>query len=403
MTSADLLLRRHVLTWGLAGGLGLARAADDPAQQAEQFVGDLVAAQRLPGLALAVMREGRPVFTRCWGNARPGAPSAIDEDTRFCLGSLSKPLLAQAVLMLVQDGRLRLDDRVQRHLGPVPAHWRAITVRQLLNHTSGLRSAGDPTQPDDMLADAGLRRQIQARGGAPFSEAEQLAVLQGFPLRTRPGQRFQYSNAGYNVLASVVGRVTGGAYDAFMQQRLFEPLGMTSARLLGADTDFDDMAAPCDVAPDGRVLDARAQLPPVNKVFYAGGCGGLQLSLRDLMRWDAGLGGRTLAGTALPPRFAAHLARLPQLWARPVPMGQGLGEDGRPLAYGLGWTVAHNAASGLRVGHGGFIPGFRAAYLRDVGGSGAPTRSVLVLTNQQAVDPGPVAATVAGIFARTAA
>lgn len=384
--------RRRLLAWGLAAGLGPARAAldDEPAQRAERFVGDLVAAQRLPGLALAVLRDGRPVFTRCWGDARPGA---IDEDTRFCIGSLSKPLLAQAVLMLAQDGRLRLDDPLQRHLGPVPVHWRAITVRQLLNHTSGLRSAGDPTQPDDMLADAGLRRQIQARGGAPFSEAEQLAVLQGFALHARPGQSFRYSNAGYNVLGSLVGRVTGGSYASFMQQRLFEPLGMTSARVLRADTDFADMAAPAGGGPD-----AGAQLPPVYKAFYAGGCGGLQLSLRDLMRWDAGLCGRTPDGTALPARFTAHLARLPQLWARPVPMGQGRGEDGRPLAYGLGWTVGHSAEGRLRVGHGGFIPGYRASYLRDVGRRGGPAVSVVVLTNQQAVDPGLVAATLADLW-----
>lgn len=396
-----LLPRRHVLAWTLAGGWTSAHATGDtPAQRTEQFVGELVASQHVPGLAMAVMRDGQPQFVRCWGNARPDASSAIDEDTRFCIGSLSKPLLAQAVLMLVVDGRLRLDDPIQRHLGPLPAHWRAITVRQLMNGTSGLRSAGDPTQADDMLADAGLQRLIQARAGAPFLADEQMAVLQGFPLRSPPGQRFLYSNAGYNVLASVVGRVTGDTYDVFLRQRLFEPLGMASARLLSADTDFADMAAPCDVAPDGRVLDARPQLPPINKAFYASGCGGLQLSLRDLMRWDAGLAGRTLAGTSLPPRFTAHLARLPQLWARPVPMGQGSGEDGRPLAYGLGWTVSHNAAGRLRVGHGGFIPGYRASYLRDVGD---PTWSVLVMTNQQAVDPGPLAATVAGLFARDAA
>ncbi|MFT7776341.1 serine hydrolase domain-containing protein [Roseateles sp.] len=313
---------------------------------------------------------------------------------------MSKPLLAQTLLMLAVDGRLRLDDPIRRHLEAVPPHWRAITVRQLLNHTAGLRSAGDPTQPDDMLADAGLLRQMQARGGAPFSEAEQLAAFQGFALRSPPGQRFLYSNAGYNVLGMLVGRVTGAPYTDFMRQRVFEPLGMASARFLKAGTDFADMAAPCAVSADGRVLDIGAQLPPVQKAFYGGGCGGIQLSLRDLMRWDAGLSGRAADGADLPPRFTAHLAALPQLWARPTAMGQGLGEDGRPLGYGLGWIVSRSAWGVPKVGHGGFIPGYRASYARYLGR--ASVWSVAVLTNQSAVNPDAIAATVAGIFARAA-
>lgn len=390
MDRSSSLPRRSFLALGLTG---LAHAEQEPAaQRAERFVGDLVAAQHVPGLALAVMRNGRPVFTRCWGQARPGEASAIDENTRFCIGSLSKPFLAELVLMLAQQGQLRFDDPIQRHLGPLPPHWRAITIRQLLNHTSGLRSAGDSTQPDDMLADAGLRQQLQARAGAPFSQAEQLALMQGFPLQAPPGQRFLYSNAGYNVLGMLVGRVTGGSYADLMRRRVFEPLGMTSARFLSAETDFADMAAPCQVAPDGRVAEIGAQLSPVQKAWYAEGCGGIQLSLRDLMRWDAGLSGRSMEAG-----FSRHLAALPQLWAQPVAMGQGAGEDGQPLRYGLGWIVSGSAWGQPKVGHGGFIPGFRATYARYLG---APSWSVLVLSNQLAMDPDPIASTVAGLFAR---
>lgn len=398
MNTAPTASRRRFLASGLAGCLAPAwgeEAAEAPAPRAERYLGELVKAHHLPGLAVAVQRGGRPVFTRCWGVARPGEaePVAIDDATRFCIGSLSKPLLAQLVLMLADEGRLGLDDRIGRHLGPVPAHWQGITVRQLLQNTSGLRSAGDPTRPDDMLADPALRRQIQARGGAPFSEAEQLALLQGFSLHAPPGRAFRYSNAGYNVLGSVVGRVTGMPHAEFMRERLFAPLGMTGARMLAADTDFADMAAPCDVTADGRVVDLRGQWLPAQKAFYAGGCGGVQLGLRDLMRWDAGLGGRAPQGAALPPRFTAHLARLPRLWARPVATGGGLG-------YGLGWTVGRNAAGRLRVGHDGFIPGFRASYLRD---PGPQAWSAMVLSHQQAVDPGGVAATLLDLFTGPAA
>ncbi len=379
--------RRGFLALGLAG-LVDARAESEPAaRRAERFVDDLLAAQPVPGLALAVMRDGQPVVTRCWGQARAGEDSAIDADTRFCLGSLSKPFLGQLALMLVQDGRLRWDDPIQRHLGPLPPHWRGITVRQLLNCTSGLRSLGDPTQPDDMMADPGLRQQIQARGGAAFSEAEQLAAFQAFPLHAPPGRGFLYSNAGFNVMGMLVGRIAGGSYRELMRERIFEPLGMTSARFMAADAGFADMAAPCQVQADGRVVDASAQLPPFMKAFYADGCGGIQLSLRDLMRWDAGLCG--------------HSAALSPLWARPVPMdkGVGVGEDGRPLRYGLGWIVSRSAWGAPKVGHGGFIPGYRCAYARYLG---APSWSVAVLTNQTAVDPDPIASTVAGLFARAA-
>lgn len=383
MNSIGLTSRRGFLALGLTG---LAHAqAGEAAERAERFVSDLVAAQRVPGLALGVMRDGQPVFTRSWGQARPGEDSPIDEDTRFCLGSLSKPFLGQLALTLVQDGRLRWDDPIQRHLGPLPPHWRGITVRQLLNNTSGLRSLGDPTQPDDMMADPGLRQQIQARGGAPFSQAEQLAVMQGFALHAPPGRGFLYSNAGFTVAGLLLGRVAGGSYRDAMRQRIFEPLGMTSARFLTADAGFADMAAPCEVQADGRVVDISAQLPPFLKAFYAEGCGGIQLSLRDMMRWDAGL--------------ARHGAALPQLWARPVPMDKGVGEDGRRLAYGQGWIVSRSAWGERKVGHGGFIPGYRASYARYLG---APNWSVAVLTNHTGVDPDPIASTVAGFFARSA-
>lgn len=384
MNSIASASRRSVLGFGLGCGFGgLAHAGAEPATaRAERFVGELVAAQRVPGLALGVMRDGQPVFTRCWGQARPGDDSPIDEDTRFCIGSLSKPFLGQLALLLVQDGRLRWDDPIQRHLGPVPRHWQGITVRQLLNHTSGLRSLGDPTQPDDMMADAGLRQQIQARGGAAFSEAEQLAVLQGFTLHAPPGRGFLYSNAGFNVAGLLLGRVAGGSYQDAMRQRIFEPLGMASARFLSAEGGFSDMAAPCEVQADGRVVEISAQLPPFLKAFYAGGCGGIQLSLRDLMRWEAGLHRQ---GAALAP-----------LWARPVRMDQGAGEDGRPLHYGQGWIVSHSAWGARKVGHGGFIPGYRASFARYLG---APNWSVVVLSNHAGVDPDPIASTVAGLLA----
>jgi CubicO group peptidase (beta-lactamase class C family) len=384
------LPRRSFLALGLTGVAH--GGAESAAPRAERFVDALVTAQRIPGLALAVMREGQPVFTRCWGNARPSEPSAIDADTRFCIGSLSKPFLAQLVLMLAQDGRLRLDDPIERHLGPLPPHWRAITLRQLLNHTSGLRSLGDPTQPDDMMADPALRRQIQARRGAPFSEAEQLAVMQGFALHAPPGQGFLYSNAGYNVLGMLLGRIAGGSYRELMRQRIFEPAGMASARFMAADTGFADMAAPCQLQADGRVVEVSDQLPPFLKAFYADGCGGIQLSLRDLVHWDAGLSGR-----ATDSGFSRHLAALPQLWARPVPMDKGLGEDGQPLRYGLGWIVSRSAWGARKVGHGGFIPGYRSSYARYLG---APSWSVAVLCNDTIVDPDPIASTVAGLFAR---
>ncbi len=375
--------RRGFLALGLTG---VAHAEPEPAaQRAERFVDDLLAAQPVPGLALAVMRDGRPVFTRCWGRAGPGDAGAIDEDTRFCLGSLSKPFLGQLALTLAQDGRLRLDDPIQRHLGPLPPHWRAITVRQLLNCTSGLRSLGDPTQPDDMMSDAGLRQQIQARGGAAFTEAEQLAVFQAFPLHAPPGQGFLYSNAGFNLAAMLVGHVVGGSYRDLMRQRIFEPLGMTSARFMAADAGFADMAAPCQVQADGRWVEVSDRLPPFMKGFYADGCGGIQLSLRDLMRWDAGL--------------SRSRAALSPLWDRPVRMDKGVGEDGQPLRYGLGWIVSRSAWGEPKVGHGGFIPGYRSSYARYLG---TPSWSVAVLTNQTAVDPDPIASTVARLFARAA-
>jgi len=125
------------------------------------------------------------------------------------------------------------------------------------------------------------------------------------------------------------------------------------------------------------------------------------------MCWDAGLSGTSITGARLPPTYTAHLSSLPELWAHPVPMNLGRDAEGSALTYGLGWVVGRTAWGQPKVSHGGFIPGYRAHYVRYLGskspGQSLRQLSVLVLTNQTDVDPMSISTTVGKFFLRNSA
>ena len=296
--------------------------------------------QGSPGMAVGVSRRGQPVFVRAWGLANLEHQVPLTTDAVFKLASATKQFTAAAVLLLAQDGRLALDDRLSRHVPELPQADK-VTLYQLLVHTAGL--------PDYAEDPAGAPLKSVAK-----TPAEMLAWIGRLApaFVFEPGTRWAYSNSNYALLGLVVERASGGSLRDFFARRLFAPAGMT-------DTAFDD---PADVVAHRTQGYRRSKTAPggfVNAAWISptipGAAGGLRTTLTDLGRWgDALLGGRVLGRRSLRTFLAAgklddgRSTRLgmPQAW-----------QDGLQSDYGMGVFLSDYTGR-RRLAHSGDIDGF---------------------------------------------
>lgn len=291
------------------------------ADAVDAYVARQMALQHVPGLSLAVIDHGRVVKLKSYGRANLELDTPMTPDSAIEIGSLTKSITAAGIMLLVQDGKVALDDSINRYLAEAPPAWRGITIRQLLNHTSGLATDGIPINAKTALAE--------------FSEPEFLASATALPLQAPPGTAFGYSNLGYDLLAIIVSRVSGQTYGDFLQARIFGPAGMSATRVT-------DRTAITPNRAQGY-LWARGALRvnvPRSSTQYRGS-GSLQSTLRDLVRWDAALNGNSL----LTPDSRR------QMWTSAVL------NDGKATGYGLGWEVSQVNGHPL-VTHNGAMNGF---------------------------------------------
>jgi CubicO group peptidase (beta-lactamase class C family) len=302
-------------------------AAAARADALDAYVARQMASQHVPGLSLAVIDHGRTVKLKSYGQANLETGTLMTPDSVVQIGSLTKSFTAAAVMLLVQDHKLGLDDPISRYIGEAPPAWRDISIRQLLNHSSGLASDGIATNAKTVLAD--------------FSEAEFLASATAMPLQAPPGTAFAYSNLGYDLLSIIVSRVSGQTYGDFLQTRIVRPAGMSATRVIGR-TDIVPNKAQGYLWTRGTL---RVCLPYSPTRFR--GSASLQSTLRDLTRWDAVLNGDTLL----------TLDSRKQMWASGVLM------DGKATGYGFGWEVSQVNGHPL-IAHNGAMNGFLSSMQR---------------------------------------
>jgi CubicO group peptidase (beta-lactamase class C family) len=196
-----------------------AGAQGDEAARArvDEVVRTTMADRHFPSAVVAVVRDGSIVNAAAYGQMRLRDAEPATPQTVYRLDSVTKQFTAAGIMLLVQDARVELDARVKRYLPAVPASWEEITIRRLLTHTSGL--AHDP--PNGYPPVAEQNRDPGATLARLFRMRPEFA----------PGSRYAYSNAGFETLAAVIHRVTGGPYLRFMRERIFDPLGMTRTTL----------------------------------------------------------------------------------------------------------------------------------------------------------------------------
>jgi len=224
---------------------------------------------------LAVARDGEIVFGKAYGKADREKGLAATPSTRFRIGSLTKQITAAAILKLAEQGKLRVDDPIRKHLPEAPPSWEKITIHHLLTHTSGIAS---------YTVDAELMKERDK----PHTQAQVIARFRDRPLEYEPGSRFAYSNSGYFLLGVILERVSGTTYEAYLKEHVLRPAGMTRTSTVDAP-DAPDTAVGYTVGDDDEVV--RAKVPDMSLPFSAGA---LRSTAADLVAWD-----RALAGTAV--------------------------------------------------------------------------------------------------------
>lgn len=286
-----------------------------------------------PGCAVAVVRDGRIVYSRGYGMANLDLDVAIRPSTVFNVASMSKQFTAASLVLLAQAGKLTLDDDVRKYVPELPRYEQTITIRHLLQHTSGLRDFID----------------LMAIGGRPLDSVytleqtvDLIARQQG--LNFAPGSQYLYSNSGYILLLAIVERVTGEKFGRFVEQRIFAPLGMTHSRV------YDDRAMIVKDRATGYFTRADGRLGGRMSAWQIPGDGGVLTTVEDLFLWDQAFY-QPDAGGVINADLIAQLTTAGTL------------RDGSPLEYGLGLRV--ESYRGLRlISHSGGIGGFGTQMLR---------------------------------------
>ena len=231
--------------------------------------------QRIPGLALAVLRDGKVVKAQGYGLANVELNVAVKPETVFQTGSVGKQFAATAVMMLVEEGKVGLDDKLSKYLEGTPAAWQDVTVRNLLTHTSGI---ADYTGHEYTKA----RGLINLRGD--YTEEELYQKLVQLPLNFETGTKWKYSNTGYVLLGFLIHKVTGEFYGDYLQERIFRPLGMSATRIISEADIVPNRASGYELVK-GEIKNQGWVSATLNTTAD----GALYTNVLDLGKWDAAL------------------------------------------------------------------------------------------------------------------
>ena len=259
-------------------------------------------AQDVPGCAVGVSRHDTVVLERAWGSANLETGTPITPATIFEAGSVSKQFTAGAILRLVQQGKLSLDDDIRKYLPEIPKYDATITIRHMMNHTSGLRDWGT------VMTIAGW-----PRGTRTYTQAHVLDIMSRQKALNYPvGAEYLYSNSNYNLLTLILEKITGQDYESFVRQNIWTPLGLSST------SDGSDMSRLVPHRATGTEPDGIRDVRLPRFIDWSGrkGSGSLIITASDLDRFVQALfGGKLLQQSSLE-RILAPAEGFAFGWAR---------------------------------------------------------------------------------------
>jgi D-alanyl-D-alanine carboxypeptidase len=332
------------------------------ARRVDSLARDFIAGNGAPAVSIAVVRAGDTVVMNGWGRADIENDVPATAATVYRIGSITKQFTSSTVMQLVQSGQVALDSSIGNYLPALPAAWRVVTVRQLLNHTSGIPSYTD------------LGPRWERRWGEEMSPDTLVALTATDTMWFAPGSKWRYDNTGYIVLGMLVEKVTSHSWADEIATRFTKPFGLTSTYDCLTQPIIPHRAhgyQPAEPRSSDRSSDRSSQSPWENATYLAMtqpfSAGAMCSTVHDLARWDGLLG----AGRVVTPASYALMT---------TPEGAAANGD---LHYGFG--LGRDTLAGHDViTHGGGIPGFISSnvWFPDA------KLSITVLTNSGAANPG---------------
>jgi D-alanyl-D-alanine carboxypeptidase len=331
------------------------------ADAVDSLVRERMQERNIPGVALAVVKNGRVEKLGTYGYASLEFDVPVSGDSVFEIGSVSKQMTAAAIMLLVEEGKVKLDEKISAYLPNTPDSWRDVTVRHLLTHTSGIKSYTG-------LSGFELSRRLTLE--------QFIKQLSEHELEFTPGERNIYSNSGFNLLAYIVQSQSGKPFMDFMRERIFLPLGMTRT----ADRDPRFMIKQRVTGYEWRMGGIQGRDGNLTDLM---GAGAIVSTINDMIKWEMALRGDKF----LKPESKK------EMWT------QFTFNNGERSVYGFGWRIADIRGHRL-ISHTGQTAGFGAAIFRYV----EQDVTVIFLSNNGEVGlPGPLAANIAKVYIPTLA
>ena len=293
--------------------------------QVDSLVFAEIKSQRIPGVSIVVLRDGKIDYVKGYGYSNLEHLVPVKVETIFQAGSVGKQFTAFAVMLLVQEGKMSLDDKLIKYFPDAPSGWDSITVRNLLNHTSGFSDYTNNFQYWANYTEDSLYREFRKR-----------------PLLFKAGEKQRYSNMGYATLGIIIGKVAGKFYGNYLKERVFTPLGMTTARIITEEDIVPNRAAGYRLVNDS-IKNQEWVSPTINTTAD----GSMYVTALDMAKWEAGLN----EGKLLKKEYYELM------WA-PTKLNDGTIEQ-----YGFGWSI--DSVNGHRIlEHNGSWQGFECTIKR---------------------------------------
>ncbi|MEP6905995.1 MAG: serine hydrolase domain-containing protein [Gemmatimonadales bacterium] len=298
---------------------------------------------RVPGASLLVVKNGIPIVRKSWGLADVEDRVGATPRTNYRLASVTKQFTATAILLLMEDHKLSLDDHILKWLPSLPPALESVTIQHLLTHTSGIIDYEDviPKGATAQVHDADVLHLLESQDSTYF----------------KPGSKYQYSNSGYSLLSLIIARASGKGFASFLHDRIFTPLGMSHTVAYE-----NGISTVSDRAFGYSLKDGKWTRKDQSVTSAVLGDGGIYSSIDDMARWDAALyDSRLLSDESRRLAFTPHTPT-----------------DDPMVQYGFGWRISNRI-----IWHSGETSGFRNVIVRYP----AQKLSVVILTNRD--DPQP--------------
>jgi CubicO group peptidase (beta-lactamase class C family) len=351
----------------LCSGVSAGPAGDlTPGQMTaiDRYVDAEMRREHIAGIAVGIYSRGKILLAKGYGLANIELNVPVKAETVFQSGSVGKQFTSAAIMMLVEEGKIGLDDSIVKYFPNAPQSWQAIRVKNLLSHTSGLSEyeSNERTGPEGPFY---LR--------LDYTEDDMVNKIEALPIEFIPGDKWDYRNTNYVLLGIIIHKVTGSFYADYLQQRIFRPLGMSSTRLISEADIVPNRSSGYEVK--GDKIQNQSWVSPT---FNSTADGALYFNVLDLAKWDAALyGAQVLKQSSLDRSWTVFSLN-----------------DGKPNSanYGFAWEIS-SVNGHKQIDHGGAWQGFRCHFLRYPDDS----TSVAVLANSDSASPEQFAHVIVGI------